>query len=134
MPILVIQGLSIRCYLDQHVPDLFAYDLRKYGYDVVIAREVGNERATDEAHLLWASEHNRVILTSDFDDFPVLAERFYLNGRNHAGIILMEQPQFISYGELLRRLLKLMDTLTADEMINKVEWLDNRWSISASND
>jgi hypothetical protein len=29
---------------------------------------------------------------------------------------------------MLRRLLRLLDTLTADEMVNRVEWLDSRWS------
>jgi hypothetical protein len=30
---------------------------------------------------------------------------------------------------LLRRLLRLLNTLTADEMVNRVEWLYDRWSV-----
>ena len=124
---MAIEGLSIRSYFDHHVHERFAIDLRRHQFDVVIAKDVGNERASDETHLRWAAEHGRVIFTSDFDDFPDLAERWFLEGRTHAGIILLEQPGRISYGRLLRRLLYLLDTLTADDMVNLVDWLDQRW-------
>jgi hypothetical protein len=129
-----IEGLSIRSYFDHHVPERFAIDIRRRGFDAVMARDVGNERASDEAHLAWATEHGRVVLTSDFDDYPVLADRWFFEGRDHAGIILLEQPRWTSYGELLRRLLFLLDTLTAEEMVNRVEWLDRRWSGDEGND
>ncbi|HEY7034857.1 MAG TPA: DUF5615 family PIN-like protein [Thermomicrobiales bacterium] len=125
---MAIEGLSIRSYLDHHTHDLFAVDLRRRGFDIVKARDVGNERASDEAHLAWATDQGRVVLTSDFDDYPVLADRWYLEGRDHAGIILLEQPGLRHpYGRLLRRLLRLLDTLAADDMINRVEWLDWKW-------
>lgn len=114
---MAIEGLSIRSYLDHHMHDLFAIDLRRRGFDVVKAREVGNERASDKAHLTWATSQGRVVLTLDFDDFPALADRWFLEGRDHAGIILLEQPgRRNPYGRLLRRLLRLLDTLTADDM------------------
>ncbi|MEA2582599.1 MAG: hypothetical protein QOF33_684 [Thermomicrobiales bacterium] len=124
---MAIEGLSIRSYLDHHVHERFAVDLRRRQFDVVLAKEVGNERASDETHLHWAREHGRVLLTSDFDDYPNLAEKWFFEGRDHAGIILLEQPGRISYGRLLRRLLRLLDTLAADDLINLVEWLDQRW-------
>jgi hypothetical protein len=122
-----IEGLSIRSYFDHHVPERFALDLRLRGFDALMAREVGNERASDEAHLRWATEHGRVVITSDFDDYPILADKWFFEGRDHAGIILLEQPRWTSYGGFLRRLLRLLDTLTADDMRNRVEWLDHRW-------
>jgi hypothetical protein len=57
-----------------------------------------------------------------------MADEWFLGGHDHAGIILSVQPGKTSYGELLRRFLTLLDTLAADEMINRVEWLDRRWS------
>jgi predicted nuclease of predicted toxin-antitoxin system len=122
-----IEGLSIRSYLDHHVPDLFAVDLRRRGFDAIVARDVGNARASDEEHLTWATAHGRVVLTSDFDDYPPMADRWFFEGRDHTGIILLEQPTSVPYGRLLRRLLRLLDTLTADDMINRVEWLDWKW-------
>jgi predicted nuclease of predicted toxin-antitoxin system len=123
-----IEGLSIRTYLDHHTHDLFAVDLRRRGYEVIRARDVGNERAADEEHLAWASARGYVIFTSDFDNFPALADRWFLEGRDRSGIILVEQPgRKNAYGLLLRRLLRLLDTLMADDMINRVEWLDAKW-------
>jgi hypothetical protein len=49
-------------------------------------------------------------------------------GCDHVCILLHRQPPGISYGEMLRLLLRLLDTLTADDMVNRLEWLDDRWS------
>jgi predicted nuclease of predicted toxin-antitoxin system len=124
-----VEGLSIRLYFDHHIRGRFAVDLRRQGFEVVQAREVGNELVADEVHLRWATDHRRVIFTHDLKDFPPLAEKWFLEGRDHAGIILSVQPgRSAPYNVLLRRLLRLLETLTADEMVNRVEWLDQRWS------
>lgn len=126
---MAMEGLSIQLYFDHHVRNRFAVDLRRHGFDVVQAREVGNELAADEEHLLWATEHRRVIFTHDLTDYPPLADKWFLEGRDHGGIILSVQPgQETPYSTLLRRFLRLLDTVTADEMINRLEWLDSRWS------
>jgi predicted nuclease of predicted toxin-antitoxin system len=122
-----IEGLSIRSYFDHHVHERFARDLRRHGYDVIIAKDIAYEKASDETHLQWATEHGRVVFTSDFDDFPDMADRWFLEGPDHAGIILMEQPGRIPYGRLLRRLMRLHEILAADDMVNLLEWLDHRW-------
>lgn len=120
--------LFLRFYLDRHVDERFARTLRHRGYDAVTTREVGNERADDEEQLAWAANDGRVVLTSDLADFPRLATEWFLAGRNHAGIVVMVQPSRVAYRTLVRRLLRLADALTADEMVNRVEWLDRRWS------
>ena len=52
--------------------------------------------------------------------------RLYSNlmraGESHAGIILAVQQRY-SVGEQMRRLLRLIDTLTAEEMRNRIEFL-----------
>lgn len=48
--------------------------------------------------------------------------------RDHAGIIVSVQPGHRMYRERLRRLFRLLDTLTADGMTNRLEWLDRHWS------
>ena len=125
---MAIEGLSILIYLDHNVDPLLAKDARKAGYDAVAAVEVGNAALEDVDQLAWATSRSRCILTHDYDDFPKLATDWFHQGRDHAGIILCRQPPDIAYGEMLRRLLRLLDTLTADEMVNRVEWLDSRWS------
>jgi predicted nuclease of predicted toxin-antitoxin system len=123
-----VEGLSARPYLDQNVNPQLAVDLRRHGFAATFAREVGNERLTDEEHLQWASERGQVLISFDVKDFPVLANRWADEGRTHAGIILLTPPEF-SYGKLFRRLLRLLDTLTGDDLVDRVEWLDGRWDI-----
>lgn len=125
---MAIEGLSILVYLDHNVDPQLAKDARTAGYDVVAAIEVGNAALEDADQLNWAANQGRCILTHDFDDYPRLAREWFYAGRNHAGIIMCRQPPRISYGEMLRRLLRLLDTLPADEMVNRLEWLDDRWS------
>jgi hypothetical protein len=124
-----IEGLSIRLYADHNFDDRFSVDLRRHDFDMVLAREVGNQMLSDEHHLVWTTEHGRVVLTHDLRDFVPLAKAWAFAGREHGGVILSAQPgESISYGILLRRLLRLLETVTADEMVNRVEWLDHRWS------
>jgi hypothetical protein len=47
-------------------------------------------------------------------------------GQNHAGIILAAQQRY-SVGEQMRRLLRLISSLTAEEMRNRIEFL-SAWS------
>jgi predicted nuclease of predicted toxin-antitoxin system len=87
-----IEGLSIRLYFDHHVRGRFADNLRGQDFAVIQAREVGNEMATDEDYLRWATAHQMVIFTHDLKDYPPLAEKWFLEGREHTGIILSVQP------------------------------------------
>jgi hypothetical protein len=55
-----------------------------------------------------------------------LHTRWLAEGRPaHAGIVLFGQ-QTLSIGETVRRLANLSHTLSADEMKNRLEWL-NSW-------
>jgi hypothetical protein len=47
-------------------------------------------------------------------------------GQSHAGIILAAQQRY-SVGEQMRRLLRLISSLTAEEMRNRIEFL-SAWS------
>ena len=123
---MAVEGLSARPYLDHNVDPKLAADLRRHGFTATCARDVGNERATDDEHLRWAAERGLVVISFDVKDFPVLANRWLDEGRTHAGIILVT-PSEIPYGTFLRRLLELLDKKTADELVDQIEWLDTRW-------
>lgn len=125
---MAVEGLSIRLLLDHHIDVQLATDLRREGFDVTFPRELGTERALDEAHLEWATSHGRVILTGDIKDFPRLAESWAEQGREHAGVLLLVGKSRLSYGELLRRLRAFLDAVPAEEMVNQVRWLDESWS------
>ena len=124
---MAIAGLSARPYLDHHVHLQLARDLRRHQYDVIHASERGAERELDEEHLRWAAMDGRVIITFDVHDFPTLAERWFLDERQHAGILLSFPPPLVPYPILLRRLLSLLDQMSAEDLVNQVLWIDESW-------
>ena len=98
--------------------------LRQRGQDVTSTRERGMLGYRDEDQLQWATEQGRVIFTYNASDFCRLHSRYSAAGKRHAGVVIGEQ-QRISVGEELRRLLRLVDAKSAQEMENNLEFLSN---------
>lgn len=65
---MAIEGLPLRLSFDHHVQSRCEVDLRRAGFAIAITREVGNEQASDDEQLLWATAHNRVVFTHDQRD------------------------------------------------------------------
>ena len=63
-------------------------------------------------------------MSFDVKDFPVLDRQWAERGQLHAGIVL---SVLLPYGELLRRLLALLDARSAEDLVNRVEWLHDAW-------
>jgi hypothetical protein len=122
-----IEGLSIRPYLDHNFHERIGLAVRRAGFDVVIAKEVGNEGLSDEDHLRWATEHRRTVLTYDRVDFTNLNLEWALRGQPHGGIVVSVAPPAIPVREVLARLLRVLDTVTADEITSNLFWLDETW-------
>jgi predicted nuclease of predicted toxin-antitoxin system len=110
-------GLFIRLYLDADVDVKLAANLRRAGYDCVSAREVGNAALDDETQIVFATNEGRVLLTHNIQDFVPIFERWWHANRNHPGIVVSQQ---IPLGELQRRVMRLLETVTADEMENNL--------------
>ena len=85
--------------------------------------EVGNAALSDEAQLAYATEGGMAILTYNIQDFVPLAQTWFLSNREHSGIILSEQFSHNQFGELLRRVLRLLNRWTADELRNQILFL-----------
>ena len=98
--------------------------LRHRGWDVTSSRERGLLRCTDEEQLVWTAEGGRTIYTYNASDFCRLHSEFLREGRHHAGIIIGDQ-QTVSIGEELRRLLRICEANTADDMRDSLEFLSN---------
>jgi predicted nuclease of predicted toxin-antitoxin system len=109
-------GLSIRLYLDADVDVKLAANLRRAGYDCVSARDVGNAALDDET-LVFATNEGRVLFTHNIQDFVPIFKDWWHANRNHPGIVVSQQ---IPLGELQRRVMRLLDTITADEMANNL--------------
>lgn len=96
--------------------------LRARGVDVSTALEESMIERPDEAHFIFAAEANRTLYSFNVGDFYHLHSKFSAETREHAGLILSRQQQF-TVGEQLRRLLRLIATVPAEEMKNRVEFL-----------
>jgi len=98
--------------------------LRHRGWDVTSSRERGLLRCTDEEQMVWAAERGRAIYTYNASDFCRLHSEFLRERRHHGGVIVGDQ-QTVSIGEEPRRLLRICEAKTADDMGDSLEFLSN---------
>ncbi len=98
--------------------------LRKRGVDVLTALEPGTTEQTDQHQLSLATSQGRAIYSFNVGHFCSLHAQWLAQQRSHAGIILTQQQQF-PVGEQMRRLLRLIAALTADDMHNRLEFLSD---------
>jgi hypothetical protein len=99
--------------------------LRSRGIDVLTATSAGMIRRTDEDHLHWATVQGRVLYSFNVADFHAIHNEWMAAGRVHAGLILAQQKRY-AIGEQVRRLARLADSLTAEAMRSREEFL-SRW-------
>ncbi|MBN1875854.1 MAG: DUF5615 family PIN-like protein [Anaerolineae bacterium] len=110
-------------YVDADLTPRVVNALRQRSYEAYSALEDGLDTATDEEILVRATALNMVVLTNNDRDFTYLAQQWMKSGRSHAGILISEQYRNRQFGEFLRRLLRFLDTVSADEMQDCVRYL-----------
>jgi predicted nuclease of predicted toxin-antitoxin system len=113
----------IKLYLDEDAQrtDLIQA-LRARQIDVVTVSEANLLGQSDAFHLQYANRQDRVIFTFNRGDFFRLHTEWLRNGKPHSGIIISDQ---ISTGTVMRRLLRLIDAKSADDMHDWLEFLSN---------
>lgn len=113
---------SIRLLIDEDSMDhRFVRALRARGVDVTTVGEIQTTSFSDDAQLLLATQHQRALYTFNVGDFCHLHSIYTAEGRIHAGIIISSQDY--SIGEQMRRVLKLMATKSASEIISQLVFL-----------
>ncbi|MCX8090911.1 MAG: DUF5615 family PIN-like protein [Verrucomicrobiae bacterium] len=118
--------MTIRLYLDEDSSDTqLVKALRMRGLDVASAAECGMLGRTDVEQVEWCVAHGRVLYSANRRDFYRIHAQLMREGKNHPGIILGLQQHY-SVGERMRRLLRLVASLSAEDMVNRVEFL-SRW-------
>lgn len=116
--------LFIALYTDEDVTGELAPAIRARGFEAESAIEVSLLNADDKTQLAYAAEQGMAILTYNARDFLQLAKQYAEMNESHAGIIISsEQFSRQRFGELLHRVLRLMNRLTADEMNNRIIYL-----------
>lgn len=109
------EQLFVALYTDADVTPKLARLLRERDFDAISAHEVDNAELADSEHLAYATSQGRAILTYNSKDYASLFDQYWWAGREHYGIIVSEQ---LPIGELLRRVLRFLNTVSADEMRN----------------
>jgi predicted nuclease of predicted toxin-antitoxin system len=107
----------MRFHLDEHIPSSVADGLRRRGIDVTTTLQAGLSGAMDRAHLVYARESSRVILTQD-EDFLAMAAA----GMEHSGIVFCSQGAR-TVGQIIEFLLLLDGCLSETEMRNHIEFV-----------
>ena len=116
---------AIKLHLDEDADaHALLQALRQRGQDVTSSREQGILSCTDEEQLDWATEQGRVIYTYNAGDFCHLHSDYLRRERHHAGIVIGDQ-QTLSVGHTVRRVLKLGEVKTAEDMKDHLEFLSN---------
>ncbi|BAY66185.1 hypothetical protein NIES22_62980 [Calothrix brevissima NIES-22] len=113
---------QIRLFIDEDSMDQrFIQALRARGVDVTTVAEVETISSSDKEQLNLATELQRVLYTFNVGDFCQLHRVYIEENISHTGIIISSQDY--SIGEQMRRVLKLMATKSAEEMINELVFL-----------
>mgnify|MGYP001029073648 CR=1 FL=1 len=115
--------MILRLYFDEDSMDkALVRALRSRGADVLTALEAGMIAKSDEAHLAFASTRGCALCSFNVADFWRLHTLCLHEGRHHGGIVLSRQQQY-SVRDQMRRLLRLIAEVRAEEMKDRVEFL-----------
>ena len=115
-------SLFIDLYLDADVNRDLAELLRKEGFEAISAWELGQQGWEDPQQLEYAVSKQMALLTHNRDDYIRLAQEYERTGRDHHGIIVSRQ---LPLGEMRKLLLRLLDSVTADDMKNNFRYLSD---------
>ena len=115
-------SLFIRLYLDEDVHKRVAAALRLRHFDVISAHDIDHLSIDDDIQLQFATEHDRALLTFNTTHYLHLHQTWLREHKEHAGIIVSNQ---LPLGETIRRLLNLLNHVTADEIRNQLYWLQS---------
>jgi hypothetical protein len=113
-----------RFFTDEDLYGDVAVTLRRFGFDAISTPEAGRLGSGDEEQLAWAAGEVRVLVTFNVADFARLHHVWMTQGRTHSGLVVSQQRPL---GDLVRRLLHLGRTLSADDLRDRLEYLSN-WS------
>jgi predicted nuclease of predicted toxin-antitoxin system len=106
--------------LDEQIWKYLATLLREQGYDVIHVNEVDLDATPDDKIMAYAAGEHRAVVTFNVRDYVPLAIQYFENGKEHYGVVVSKE---LSHGELQRRVKKLLESVTAEELMNAVRYL-----------
>ena len=111
----------LKLYTDENVDVRVAEGLRRRGVEAVSVYDAGKDGISDEAQLAHAASLGAAIFTHD-PDLIEIATKINRRGDDHYGVIFVEMHR-LRLGECIRRLALYGEVVTAEEMVNRVEFL-----------
>ncbi len=114
-------ALYVRLYFDEDVSVGVVNNLRQRGFDVLSARDARHLHLDDDAQLAFAVAERRALVTHNRHDFEQRHGRYLAEGQTHHGMIIARRRA--SDAAVVARLLALLDSVTADEMINQLRYI-----------
>jgi predicted nuclease of predicted toxin-antitoxin system len=106
--------------LDEQIWVYLAKLLREQGFEVYHVSEVGLDNTPDPEILRAAVEKHQAVVTFNIKDFVPLAHQYFKEGKEHYGIVVSDE---IPQGVLQRRVTKLLESVSAEELKNLVRFL-----------
>jgi predicted nuclease of predicted toxin-antitoxin system len=106
--------------LDEHIWAYLAKLLREQGFDVTHVTEVDLVATPDDKIMRYAARNHMAIVTFNIKDYVPLAIQYYEDGKEHYGVVVSKE---LSRGELQKRVVKLLESVTAEELMNAVRYL-----------
>lgn len=115
-----MEKLFIEIYLDEDVNVLIAHLLGSRGFAVKTTQAAGNLGKTDYEQFEFAKSQKFVFLTHNRVDFERITQKHFQSNETHYGLIIAvrRSPQ-----EIAHKLLKTLNTFTADEMKNQIIYI-----------
>jgi hypothetical protein len=97
-----------------------ASGLRAAGMEVHRSANHGNDGISDEGQVAFASSRGWVMYTANTGDFLRIHAEMIRDSRTHSGIILRTRQES-SIGEQIRRVTRIWQSLSAEDMLNRYE-------------
>jgi predicted nuclease of predicted toxin-antitoxin system len=116
----MISGLFIELYLDEDMDVLIARLIQARGFVAATAHSENRLGATDVEQLGFASSRQMTLVTHNRVDFERLAHAYHIREESHSGLIIARRQ---SPYEIARRLIQLLNLVTADEMSGQVRYI-----------
>jgi hypothetical protein len=114
---------DVRLYVDEDAGEnAVVCGLRARGFDILTTIDANRSGATDQDQLAFAVQQRRTIYTFNVGDFARLHGEYVLQGIDHTGIIVLAGQRH-SIGEKIQRLAHFISSVTAEEMVNRIEYL-----------
>ena len=112
--------LFIELYIDEDVDVLIADLVRARGFQAVTTRQELQAGKDDAEQLAYAVGKKKTVLTHNRADFEALDQQYFTTKQLHCGIIIAGRR---SPYEIVRRLLTILNYVTADEMQGQLRYI-----------